>query len=105
MVGGAGATVDGGAVTLVKTADTDVLTEVDVTGDGGGTLVEPASGVLGRKLLTRRSLHDLNEAGDLEGTLTLKERRVGVDKLLSGNVLNGDTSHFFYVVRGKKGRE
>lgn len=96
MVGGSNTTVDRRAVTLVKATNTNILAQVDVTGNGGGTLVEPASGVLRRKLLGARGLHDLNVAGNVKSTLTLKETGVCVDELLSRDVLDGDTSHFLY---------
>jgi hypothetical protein len=41
VVGWAGTTVAGGAVNLAETTNTDGFAEVDVTGDGSGTNVEP----------------------------------------------------------------
>ena len=59
MPGGADTPVLGGTVDLSETANTDGLAEVDVAGDGGGTNVEPVD-ILGRKLLGRASLDELN---------------------------------------------
>jgi hypothetical protein len=59
VTAGAGTAVLGGAVSLAKTADTDRLAEVDVTGDGGGADVEPVN-VLGRELLGGSSLDRVN---------------------------------------------
>ena len=57
--GGAVATVLGSTVDLAETADTDGLAQVDVTGDRGGTDVEPVN-VLGRELLGGTSLDGID---------------------------------------------
>ena len=59
MLGGTSATVLGVSVDLAKTADTDGLAEVDVTGNTSGTNVEPVD-VLGGKLARRAGLDSIN---------------------------------------------
>lgn len=59
VLGGTAASVLGGTVDLSETANTDGLAEVDVTGDGGGTDVEPVN-VLGRELLGGTGLDGVN---------------------------------------------
>lgn len=61
MVGWAGTTVAGGAVDLSKTTDTDGFAEVDMTGNGGSTNVEPVDR-LGRKFLRWAGLDGINPA-------------------------------------------
>lgn len=88
MVGGTETTVDGTTVELVEGTNTDILAEVDVTGNRGSSLVEPTSSILRRKLVTSRGLHQLDVAGDLESALTLKEQSVSINKLLSRDISN-----------------
>lgn len=82
----AGAAVDGVAVDLGQTADTNVLAQVDVAGNRGGALVEPALGVLGRQLVASRGLHKLDVTGNVELALALQERGVRVNELLGRDV-------------------
>lgn len=83
---GSETSVDGTTVQLVQLADTNVLSQVDVTGNGSGSLVEPNLRLLGGQLVAGGGLDKVHVTGDLELTLSLQELGVGVDKLLSGNV-------------------
>lgn len=86
MVGGSETTVDSTTVELVELTNTNVLTEVDVTGNRGSSLVEPLGRVLGRELVTGTGLHELDVTGDLESTLTSKEGSVSINELLSRDI-------------------
>ena len=86
MVGRSETTVDGTTVELVELANTNILAEVDVTGDRGSSLVEPTGSILRRKLVASAGLYEFDIAGDLESTLTLKEQSVSINKLLSRNI-------------------
>lgn len=86
MLVGSETSVDGTTVQLVQLADTNVLSQVDVSGRRSSSLVEPGLGFLGRQLVAGRGLDELNVAGNLQLTLTLQELGVGVDELLSWNV-------------------
>lgn len=78
--------VDGTTVQLVQLADTDLLSQVDVTGNGRGSLVEPSLRLLGGQLIASRGLDNVNVTRDLQLTLSLQELGVSVDEILSGNV-------------------
>lgn len=78
--------VGGTAVQLVQLTNTNVLTQVDVSGSRSSSLVEPGLGLLWGQLVTGRGLDDLNVTGNLELTLTLQELSVGVNEILSRNV-------------------
>ena len=86
MVGRSETTVDGTTVELVELANTNILAEVDVTGNRGSSLVEPLGSILRRKLVASAGLYEFDIAGDLESTLTLKEQSVSINKLLSRNI-------------------
>lgn len=86
MVRGSLTSVDGTTVELVEFANTNLLSQVDVSGNGGSSHVEPSLSILGRELVAGRGLDDLNVAGDIELTLSLEERSVSLNELLSGNV-------------------
>lgn len=81
-----GSSVDGVAVSLVQSADTNILSKVNVSSDGGRSLVEPSLSILGREFVTRGGLDQLNVTRDLELTLSLQEGSVSVNELLSRNV-------------------
>lgn len=76
----------GTSVQLVQLTDTNLLSQVDVSGSRGGSLVEPGLGFLWRQLVAGRSLHKLNVTWNFQFTLTLQELSVSVDKVLSWNV-------------------
>lgn len=78
--------VDGTTVQLVQLANTDVLSQVDVSGSGGSSLVEPGLGFLWWQLVTSGGLDDFHVTWNLQFTLTLQELSVGVDEVLSWNV-------------------
>jgi hypothetical protein len=86
VVGWSGATVDSVTVMLVESANTNVLVEVDVSGNGGGSLVEPALSVLRWELVTGGGLDEFDVAWNLKLALTLKELSVSVDELLGRDV-------------------
>lgn len=83
----------GVTVELVQLTDTDLLSQVDVSGDRGSTLVEPALGILWWHLVTTGGLDDVDVTWDLQLTLPLQERSVGVNEILGSDVS---------VVKGKK---
>lgn len=85
--------VDRATVQLVQLTDTNVLSQVDVSGSRSSSLVEPGLGLLGRQLIASGGLHKFNVTWNLQLTLTLQELSVGVDKVLSWNVSNGNTWH------------
>lgn len=72
MVRRAVATVDGTTVELGQSANTDVLAEVDVAGDGGGTDVVPV-GVVRSELLAGAGLDKVDPDGDLEFACTVRK--------------------------------
>lgn len=78
--------VDRATVQLVQLTDTNVLSQVDVSGSRSSSLVEPGLGLLGRQLIASGGLHKFNVTWNLQLTLTLQELSVGVDKVLSWNV-------------------
>lgn len=80
------ASVDGTTVNLVQLTDTDTLSQVDVSGSGSCSLVEPGLGFLRRQFVTGGGLDKLNVTWNLQLTLTLQERSVSVDEVLSWNV-------------------
>jgi hypothetical protein len=82
----AGATVDSITVDLGETANTDILAQVDVAGDRGGSLVEPALRVLRRELVASGGLNELDVTGNVKFALSLQERGVGVNELLGRDV-------------------
>lgn len=86
MVRWSGATVDSVTVMLVESANTNVLVEVEVSGNGGGSLVEPALSVLRWELVTGRGLDEFDVTWNLKLALTLKELSVSVDELLGRDV-------------------
>lgn len=59
------AAVDGAAVELLEGADTNVLAEIDVASDRGGTDIIPV-GIVGSELLASAGLDDVNPDRDLE---------------------------------------
>lgn len=83
---GSETSVDGTAVQLVQLTDTNLLSQVDVSGNRSSSLEEPGLGLLGRKLIAGRGLDNVDVAGNLQLTLSLQELGVGVDEILSGNV-------------------
>lgn len=78
--------VDSTTVQLVQLTDTNVLSQVDVSGSRSSSLVEPGLRFLGRQLVAGGGLDKLHVTGNLQLTLTLQELSVGVDKVLSWNV-------------------
>lgn len=83
---GSETSVDGTTVQLVQLTNTNLLSQVDVTGDGSSSLVEPSLRLLGRQLIAGRGLDNVNVTRDLQLTLSLQELGVSVDEILSGNV-------------------
>lgn len=81
-------------VQLVQLTDTDLLSQVNVSGSRGSSLVEPSLGLLWWQLVTGRGLDELNVTWNFQLTLTLQELSVSVDKVLSWNV-SGDVSMGF----------
>lgn len=81
-----GSSVLGATVQFVQFTDTDMLSQVDVSGNGSSTLVEPTLRVLWRHLIACRGLDNVNVTWDLQLTLSLQERSVSVDELLCRNV-------------------
>lgn len=86
----------GTTVQLVQLTDTDLLSQVDVSGDRGSSLVEPTFGVLRWQFITSGSLDDVNVTWNFQLTLSLQERSVVVDEILSWNVsvMNNSVMHF-----------
>lgn len=78
--------VDSTTVQLVQLTDTNVLSQVNVSGSRSSSLVEPGLGFLGWQLVTGGGLDKFNVTWNLQLTLTLQELSVGVDKVLSWNV-------------------
>lgn len=78
--------VDGATVQLVQLTDTNVLSQVNVSGSGSSSLVEPSLGFLWGQLVTGRGLDKFNVTWNLQLTLTLQELGVSVDEVLSWNV-------------------
>lgn len=78
--------VDSTTVQLVQLTDTNLLSQVDVSGSRSSSLVEPGLGLLWWQLVTSRGLDKLNVTWDFQLTLTLQELSVSVDKVLSWNV-------------------
>lgn len=78
--------VDGTTVQLVQLTDTNLLSQVDVSGSRSSSLVEPSLGFLRWQLVTCGGLNELNVTWNLQLTLTLQELSVSVDELLSWNV-------------------
>lgn len=85
---GSETSVDGTTVQLVQSTDTDLLSQVDVSGDRSSSLVEPEFRFLGRQFVTGRGLDEVNVTGHFELTLSLQEQSVSVDEVLSRNVSN-----------------
>lgn len=83
---GSETSVDGTTVQLVQLTNTNLLSQIDVTGDGSSSLVEPSLRLLGRQLIAGRGLDNVNVTRDLQLTLSLQELGVSVDEILSGNV-------------------
>lgn len=80
------ASVDSTTVDLVQLTDTNVLSQVDVSGSRSGSLVEPGLGFLGWQFVTGGGLDEFNVTWNLQLTLTLQERSVSGDEVLSWNV-------------------
>lgn len=78
--------VDGTTVQLVQLTDTNLLSQVNVSGSRSSSLVEPSLGFLWRQFVTGRGLDELNVTWNFQLTLTLQELGVSVDKVLSWNV-------------------
>lgn len=97
MVGWSGATVDSVTVMLVESANTNVLVEVDVSGNRGGSLIEPALSVLRWELVTGRGLDEFDVAWNLKLALTLKELSVSVDELLGRDVSITLLAHLYFT--------
>lgn len=86
MTVGAETSVDGTTVQLVEGTNTNLLSQVDVSGDRSSSLVEPQFRFLRRQFVTGRGLDEVNVTGHFELTLSLQEKSVGVDEVLSRNV-------------------
>lgn len=78
--------VDGTTVLSVQLTNTNLLLQVDLSGSGSSSLVEPTLGFLRWQLVAGRGLDELNVTWDLQLTLTLQELSVSVDELLGWNV-------------------
>ena len=76
----------GVTVKLVQLTNTDLLSQVDVSGDRGSTLVEPALSILWRHLVTTGGLDDVDVTWNLQLTLSLQEGSVGVNEILGSDV-------------------
>lgn len=83
----------GTTIQLVQLTDTDLLSQVDVSGNRSSSLVEPTFGVLWWQFITSRSLDEVNVTWDFQLTLSLQERSVVVDEILSWNVSVGKGSY------------
>lgn len=73
-------------VQLVQLTDTDLLSQVDVSGNRSGTLVEPTLSILWWHFVTSGSLDDIHVTWNFQLTLSLQERSVSVDEILGSNV-------------------
>lgn len=82
--------VGSGSVELLKGTNTDVLAEVDVTGDGSRTDVVPV-GVVGSELLSGTGLDDVDPDGDVELTYATWEP----DRVSGRSFENEDKLFFF----------
>lgn len=76
----------GVTVKLVQLTNTDLLSQVDVSGDRGSTLVEPALSILWWHLVTTGGLDDVDVTWNLQLTLSLQEGSVGVNEILGSDV-------------------
>lgn len=65
--------VDGTSVKFLEVSNSDVLSEVDVSGNGGCSNVEPIR-VVRSELLVGSGLDDVDPGGDLEFTWNRRKR-------------------------------
>jgi len=78
------------AVDVSKGANTEVSSQVNLSGDGGNSGVEPI-GVFGGEVLTLTGLNILNPVGDLDLVVLLQVLSVGLDEVTSGDVSDGES--------------
>lgn len=81
-----GTSVVGTSVKFVQFTDTNVLSQVDVSSDRGGSLVEPSLGILWWHLIAGACFHSLDIRWNFELTLSLQELGVVINEILCRNV-------------------
>lgn len=78
------------AVDVSKGANTEVSSQVDLSGDGSNSGVKPVR-VFGGEVLTLAGLNILNPVGDLDLVVLLQELSVSLDEISGGDVSDGES--------------